>query len=99
MNENLYDGLSGMALYYFSLYKHYKDEKYLSKSLNILSDIKQNLNAQNLPIGAFDGAFSAAFHSGSASNDGWPACPSTCLPHNSGSTTHKEETNTSLSSS
>ncbi|MCI2902501.1 type 2 lanthipeptide synthetase LanM family protein [Staphylococcus hominis] len=61
MNENLYDGLSGMAFYYFTLYKHYKDEKYLLKSLNILRDIKQNLNTQNLPIGAFDGAFSYVY--------------------------------------
>lgn len=61
MNENLYDGLSGMALYYFALYKHYEEEKYLLKALNILNDIKQNLNAQNLPIGAFDGAFSYVY--------------------------------------
>lgn len=61
MNENLYDGLSGMALYYFALYKHYRDKKYLLKSLNILSDIKQNLKKQNLPIGSFDGAFSYVY--------------------------------------
>ncbi|UXT88202.1 hypothetical protein MUA47_14070 (plasmid) [Staphylococcus aureus] len=47
-----------MAFYYFALYKHYEDKKYLLKSLNILSDIKQNLKTQNLPIGSFDGAFS-----------------------------------------
>lgn len=59
MDPNLYRGLSGMALYYWALYKYTSDKSYLEKSKKITIQIQKELDAFNdYPLGAFDGIYS-----------------------------------------
>lgn len=61
MDNNLYDGLSGMAFYYYSLYKYSNKKLYLLKSINIINNIKSHVNQQKMPLGAFDGIYSLIY--------------------------------------
>ncbi|MBO1996694.1 hypothetical protein J4714_12210 [Staphylococcus epidermidis] len=58
MDPNLYRGLSGMALYYWALYKYTSDKSYL-ENLKITVQIQKELDDFNdYPLGAFDGIYS-----------------------------------------
>ncbi|PTK00126.1 type 2 lanthipeptide synthetase LanM family protein [Mammaliicoccus sciuri] len=62
MTENLYDGLCGMAFYYYSLYLYTENKKYLLKSEDIVSNVRSyTIENTNLPIGAFEGVFSYVY--------------------------------------
>lgn len=62
MTENLYDGLCGMAFYYYSLYIYTKKNVYLTKSEEIVNNISvYTLKNTNLPIGVFEGVFSYVY--------------------------------------
>lgn len=62
MTENLYDGLCGMAFYYYSLYLYSENNDYLIKTENIINNIRNyTIENSNLPIGAFEGVFSYVY--------------------------------------
>ncbi|MGV2929285.1 type 2 lanthipeptide synthetase LanM family protein [Macrococcus capreoli] len=59
MDINLYRGLSGMSLYYFSLYVFTNNERFLHKAKMILNQVKQEIDQyDDFPLGAYDGIYS-----------------------------------------
>lgn len=59
MEINLYKGLCGMALYYWALYQHTQDKKYLLKVENLILQIEEEIQYYtDYPIGAYDGIYS-----------------------------------------
>lgn len=62
MGNSLYDGLSGMAFFFLSVYVITERKKYLDVSEAILTEILEEENSiENNPIGAFDGIFSIIY--------------------------------------
>jgi type 2 lantibiotic biosynthesis protein LanM len=59
MEINLYKGLCGMALYYWSLFQYSNNQDYLIKSKNLIEQIEQEIQYYNdFPLGAYDGIYS-----------------------------------------
>ncbi|MCO4346592.1 type 2 lanthipeptide synthetase LanM [Staphylococcus agnetis] len=59
MDVNLYRGLSGMTLYYLSLYIYTSNKLFLIKSQKIIAQIKKEIEQyDDFPLGAFDGIYS-----------------------------------------
>ncbi|UXT64002.1 type 2 lanthipeptide synthetase LanM (plasmid) [Staphylococcus aureus] len=62
MDVNLYRGLSGMALYYLSLYIYTNNNLFLIKSQKIITQIKTEIEQHDdFPLGAFDGIYSYVY--------------------------------------
>lgn len=62
MGNSLYDGLSGIAFFFLSIYFITGKEKYLNVSEDILDEILEEDNSiDNNPIGAFNGVFSIIY--------------------------------------
>lgn len=63
MNDSLYDGLSGIALLYLSLWKHTKEREHLKIAESIVHDIMLRIDCskKDVSIGAFTGLSSILY--------------------------------------